>query len=94
MGPQAAVSRLLQRACCAQHQVIGRQFPAQVFAAEPAILAQLKVQLVAPVHQQEDGLQKVVAVGAPSSDVQKKVELGGRGNIVERLHGQVTEAPK
>ena len=53
--------------------------------AQHAVVAALEVQRVAPVDQHEHRLQQVVAVGAPADDVQEQVELGRRGNVVDRV---------
>ena len=45
---------------------------------QPAVVAALDVQRVAPVDQHEHRLQQVIAVGAPADDMQEQVELGRR----------------
>lgn len=44
------------------------------------------MQGITPVNKHEDRLEQVVTITAPTRDVQKKIQFGRCGNIVERFH--------
>ena len=87
--PLGAAGVLLQQLGCTGDQVGGREGRGQVLAADGAARPFIKVQRVAPVDQHEDRLQQVVTVGAPTGDVQKQVEFGWSGNVVQRFHAEI-----
>ena len=60
----------------------------EVLAQKLTIFSQVKVQHIPPIDQHESRLQQVVSIAAPSCDVQKQIQLGGCGNVVQRLHGK------
>ena len=85
VGTERAAAGRLQRAGSSQAQVIGGQRGAQVVARDPAVAAPLEVQRVGPVGQHKGRLQQVVAIWAPADDMQEQVQLGRRGDLVQRL---------
>jgi len=43
---------------------------------DAALLVRLKPQPIATLHKLKDGLQQMVAIGAPADDAQHSIELG------------------
>jgi hypothetical protein len=54
MHAQRALTVSLKRGCCTHNEVILREYPSQVLAADLAVIANVKVKCVAPVDQHED----------------------------------------
>ena len=87
MGPHRAWQPPLQQAGGTDDQVLFIRHPGDGRAqGEQAGSRQgVKLQPVAVVQEDEQGLQLVIAVGAAAVDVQEEVELGRRRPAVRRL---------
>jgi hypothetical protein len=95
-APPPAARRRLQAARRAHREVrVRRHTPPALRAPDAAVGRGLDEELVAVIEQLEDGLQGVIAVGPPASDVQEQVQLGGRrpGRLIGARASARPESP-
>ena len=89
VGTRGAAGVLLQQSRSACDQVVGGQGDVEVLARNLTVGTFFKVQGVTPVDQHENGLQQMIAIVAATRDVQKQVEFGWSGNVVQRFHAVI-----